>query len=368
MNISFLISNLGGGGAENVCVILANALSRISWHVEIIVLSDTKSYNRELINSSIKIVSLNSSRARYSPFTLSRYLQTKSPDILVTMNNEVLVAEYFANIFIPRRYVLVHRCVTTLSATIYHTGYRRFSFFRYWLLKNILGGVECVVNQCNSMAEDTLHELKKNPNISRTIYNPVRLDKTILNEVQSQEKAYILLVGRLDSNKSFHFAIEGIAALPVEHNDVELWIAGTGPCKQELLEHSQKYGINHRVKLLGFCNDLKPLYQNAALVSLTSKFEGFPNVLLESIANGTPIVSVDCPNGPNEIVIDGIYGFLVKNRNAKELSIAYTKALKWNWSRNEIRQTAKRFSEEHIVKQWDELLKNLSKFHDPMYA
>ena len=368
MNVSFLISNLSGGGAENVCTIIANTLSKLNWNVEIIVLTSTKKSNRNNLKKSIKYVSLNSTRARYSSFKLAMYLHFHSPDILVTMNNEVLIAEFFANFLIPRKHVLVHRCVTTLSSTVYQAGNRRFSLFRYWLLKIALKRVDCIVNQCNSMEEDTKREINLYHSINQTIFNPVYLNKFKSNKISSLKISYILLVGRLDSNKCFQLAIEAIAALPHYLQNIELWIAGTGPCKQELLDHARKYEICHRVKLLGFRSDLNHLYQNAALVSLTSKFEGFPNVLLESIANGTPIVAVDCPNGPKEIVIDGVNGFLVKNRNAKALSSAYTKALKWRWHRYKIRQTANRFAEERIVKEWDTLLRCLLELHELKHA
>ena len=368
MNISFLISNLSGGGAERVCVILANALSKLKWNVDVIVLTDTQSQNKQLLNDSINVISLNSCRARYAPLKLSKNLYTSAPDIVVTMNNEVLVAEYFANLLIPRSYILIHRCVTTLSSTVFQTNYRRFAHLRYFFLKNILRSVDCIVSQCSSMKLDTNNELNICSSRSLTIYNPVSFNPIILNKVQTHDTPYILLVGRLDFNKSFHLAIEALAALPKEHSDVQLWIAGVGPCEHELFDLAKNYEISHRVKLLGFRNDLNHLYQNAVLVSLTSMFEGFPNVLLESIVNGTPVVSLDCPNGPNEIVIDGVNGFLVKDRNVNALATAYAKALKWVWDSNQIRQTANRFAEECIVKKWDALFRNLLDLHVSKHA
>lgn len=357
--VTFLISTLGGGGAERVCVILANGLASIGWHVDVVVVQDLKSSKKESLSENVNFICLNAKRARYAPIKLLKYLRDSQPDVVITMNNEVAIAEYISNLFVPRLYTLVHRSVTTLSSVVSQSGGGRRALLCYWFIKKVLMNVDCIVNQCLGMAKDTLEELKIETIKNRKIFNPVscgHLDAKPLKKAKYSN--YILTVGRLDNNKSFHLAIEGLAALPTQFSSVELWIAGDGSLSLKLLTLAQKLNVGHRVRFLGFCQDVKTLYENAGLVSLTSKFEGFPNVLLEAIAYGTPIVSFDCLHGPSEIIVEGVNGFLVQERSVEALAMAYAKGLNTEWNKSQVCQTAERFSEQHILQQWDQLLKS----------
>lgn len=69
--------------------------------------------------------------------------------------------------------------------------------------------------------------------------------------------------------------------------------------------------MSERVLLLGGCGNLEDWYRRADLFVLTSKFEGFPNVLLEALAHGAPSVSLNCLTGPSDIIEDGVNGLLV---------------------------------------------------------
>ena len=356
--ITFLISTLGGGGAERVCVILANGLASIGWLVDVVVVQDLKSSKKESLSENVNFICLNAKRARYAPIKLLKYLRDSQPDVVLTMNNEVAIAEYISNLFVPRLYTLVHRSVTTLSSVVSQCGGGRRALLCYWFIKKVLMNVDCIVNQCLGMAKDTLEELNIEKIKNLKIYNPVSSSCKGISLITEKTSNYILAVGRLDKNKSFHLAIDGLAALPTEYSSVELWIAGDGPLRQKLLALAEKLNVGHRVKFLGFCQDVKTLYENAGLVSLTSEFEGFPNILLEAIAYGTPIVSVDCPNGPSEIVVEGVNGFLVQERSAEALAMAYAKGLNTEWNNSQVCQTAERFSEQHILQQWDQLLKS----------
>ena len=76
------------------------------------------------------------------------------------------------------------------------------------------------------------------------------------------------------------------------------------------------------VQLLPFQKDIVPYIQNAKATVLTSHFEGFPMSLVESLAVGTPVISVDCETGPREIVKNNVNGLLVENHNPKALAEA----------------------------------------------
>lgn len=93
-------------------------------------------------------------------------------------------------------------------------------------------------------------------------------------------------------------------------------------------------------------------YSNAKVTVLTSLYEGFPNVLIEFIALGTPVVSFDCESGPSEIILDGKNGYLVKYLDIEEFTQKLDLALKTNWDAKAIINSSKRYSKEIIVNKY----------------
>jgi glycosyltransferase involved in cell wall biosynthesis len=91
-------------------------------------------------------------------------------------------------------------------------------------------------------------------------------------------------------------------------------------------------------------------------VLLTSLFEGFPNVLLESITLGTPVVSFNCPSGPNEIIIEGVNGYLVSHLSIDDLVLKIKLALNTKFNKSDIKMTAFKYSNRKVLNEYIELL------------
>ena len=87
---------------------------------------------------------------------------------------------------------------------------------------------------------------------------------------------------------------------------------------------------------------------------MTSSYEGFPNTLIESITLGTPIVSFNCPTGPNEIIQDGINGFLVNADDEIMLEQKIIEALNIDWNHQQIHNTSFRYSYEKIMNEFED--------------
>ncbi|MBD3842429.1 MAG: glycosyltransferase, partial [Campylobacterales bacterium] len=189
------------------------------------------------------------------------------------------------------------------------------------------------------------------------IYNPVAKHiedyaKTHdLSQVEKQD--YLLCVGRLEKQKAFHYAIVGFAGVANEFPNLRLKIVGKGSQEGELKNQADELGVGDRIDFEGYQTDMISYYLGAKVTLLTSLYEGFPNVLVESIALGTPVVAFDCPSGPSEIVVSGVNGFLVPYKEEVALTTEIRKALDLDWRGAQVALTAETFRADVILTQYE---------------
>lgn len=144
------------------------------------------------------------------------------------------------------------------------------------------------------------------------IHNPVDIQQI---ESMSLEKIdavrpYIIYVGRLEQQKNVPSLIRAFYLLK-DRLCIDLMILGKGKKGEELSELCRDLKISDRVHFLGFEKNPYKYIRNAEVFVLPSDFEGFPNVILEAMVCGVPVVSTNCPYGPGEIITDGENGLLV---------------------------------------------------------
>ncbi|TDO96145.1 glycosyltransferase [Flavobacterium sp. 245] len=157
------------------------------------------------------------------------------------------------------------------------------------------------------------------------INNPIDFEaiEILKNEPVIQKNVkYILAIGRLEEIKQFDELILAYANSILPEKGIKLFIVGSGSYQQSYKELSVKLGLGSDVEFTDFLENPYPYYKNALFTVLCSKNEGLSNVLLESLACSTPVISFDCFCGPNEIILDKYNGLLVENQNFKKLTEA----------------------------------------------
>lgn len=199
---------------------------------------------------------------------------------------------------------------------------------------------------------------------SKTIYNPIdiRYIESVSGETFDYDFKFILAVGRMHDNiKQFDKLIECYAKSSLPENDVKLIILGDGILKKGLVSLAKTLKEEDMVLFEGQVDNPFKYYKNSLYTILSSKNEGFPMVLIESLACGTPVISYDCPSGPSEIIMNNENGILVENQNLDKLTLAMNEMVQNQEFYLHCKQNAKasveRFSIEKIGKQWLELLK-----------
>ena len=141
------------------------------------------------------------------------------------------------------------------------------------------------------------------------------------------DRLVIGAVGRLSAEKGFNLLIQAAARLIGEGHNIELWIAGDGDAKPDLEKLIAQLGVGDRVKLLGFVSDTIGLYHAMDLFCLSSLREGLPNVVLEAMSMGVPVVSTKVAGVP-KMITEGENGLLVEIGNVDLLTDAVRSAVR----------------------------------------
>ena len=136
---------------------------------------------------------------------------------------------------------------------------------------------------------------------------------------------FILGVGRLHQQKGFDRLLAAYRGLG--QPELHLVILGEGEQRRTLVSSAQELGVAERVHFPGWVTEVETWYRNAACFVLSSRFEGWPNVLVEAMANGCPVVSFDCQYGPSEIIEDGRNGLLVPEGDVEGLTMAMARVV-----------------------------------------
>jgi glycosyltransferase involved in cell wall biosynthesis len=173
-----------------------------------------------------------------------------------------------------------------------------------------------------------------------------------LRRLLPDQSALILCIGRLEAQKDFGLALRAFAELsPL--SSARLVILGEGPDREKLRLQAVELGISGRVEFPGHVTDVADWMARARLLLMTSHFEGFPAVLIESRAVGLPIVSTDCSAALSEIISCACHGEIVQGRAPGEIAAAISRQLSVpSVDGAEVARGTERFLIDNIAPQW----------------
>lgn len=173
----------------------------------------------------------------------------------------------------------------------------------------------------------------------------------------------IISVGRLEEQKGYDLLIKAWAIVAKQHPDWRINVFGEGTLREKLNEEIRESLIFESFTLRHPSNEIVEEYISSSIFVLSSRFEGFGLVLIEAMACGLPVISFNCPDGPSDIISDGIDGFLVDNGNVIQLAekiclLIENESLRHTMGKN-ARENVKRYSAEIIMKKWIDLFESL---------
>jgi glycosyltransferase involved in cell wall biosynthesis len=179
----------------------------------------------------------------------------------------------------------------------------------------------------------------------------------------SNDTNVVVAAGRLTRQKGFDRLIAAWAPVAAKHPDWELRIFGWGKLRERLEGQIEELGVGESAHLMGYTDKLPEEMARASFYVMSSRFEGFPMVLLEAMRCGLPIVSFDCPNGPRDLISEGKDGFLVPNGDIEGLAAAMIDMIELGEARRSFGAAALEKSRQYeigpIANRWEELLEEL---------
>ncbi|HEV8070384.1 MAG TPA: glycosyltransferase family 4 protein [Planctomycetaceae bacterium] len=178
---------------------------------------------------------------------------------------------------------------------------------------------------------------------------------------QSTGSLQLAAMGRLAPQKGFDLLIDAFARAAEDRPNWSLSILGEGPERRRLEEQIHACGLDECVGLLGWVPDPATVLHNCDAFVLSSRFEGFPNALLEAMALGLPSIAVDCPSGPADIIRNEVDGLLVPPGDVPALSAAIRRLMSDELLRRrlaaEAARVVDRFSSDRYFARWEAVLR-----------
>lgn len=303
-NIFFVIPTLTSGGAEKVVTTILKHLDRSKFKLSLAVVDMSNEVYLDKIPTDVTIYDLKCSRVRYGIFKILVLIWKLKPNTIFTTLGHLNIALAACRIFMPPNVRIVAR-ETTIPSQALQVGL--FGFALKFLYKTFYSRVDLLICQSKAMQVDLVLNFKFPLSKTIVIHNPLEIQE--IHKLMGDKKKPLeknpnsisfVAAGRLIPVKGFDLLIEAIIQL--SNKNIHLTILGEGPDLERLKRLSQVNGLSGQITFAGFQKNPFSWFRNADAFIMSSRYEGFPNVVLEALACGIPVISTPAPGGIEEIL------------------------------------------------------------------
>lgn len=305
LKIAFVLPALTAGGAERVLITLMNNFDRTRFDPVFVAINEEGPL-RSLIDEEISFYSLKSNRVLRSVFRLRSTLKIIKPDIVVSTMAHMNFVLLLLNPFFPKTRFIVREAVTP---SYFFQGRRRSSFLIKAAYRILYPKAARVISPAQAIIDEFGDLLGMSCKNHVLLHNPVDLARIRSEENTSfeitegrKDTVHFVSAGRLHSQKGFDQLIKALPNMKLPHN----WswtILGEGAEREALEMLIKETGLSDKISLPGLSDRPWPLFAEADCFLMPSRWEGLPNVILESLACGTPVIATRESGGIAEIAV-----------------------------------------------------------------
>lgn len=301
VTVAFVLPRLGAGGAERVMITLMNSLDR-RYYNPVLIAVTAEGELRAWVSPSIPVIDLGRARVSLGIGPLWRTLRQLRPAIVVSTMVHMNLACLLLRPFLPRHRLIVREAIVPS----FFFDQLKFPGLMKLLYRIFYPLADAVI----SPAQIMIDEFKSVAGVSTRnhilLYNPVDVDRMrtapadMTLPMRDGNRVHFVCAGRLHHQKGFDLLIGALSTLP-RSMDWDLTILGDGEERENLARQIQGIGLAGRVFLPGMTTSPWPVIAAADAFLLPSRWEGLPNVALESLSVGTPVIAMNSAGGIQEI-------------------------------------------------------------------
>ncbi len=356
ISIIFILPDLETGGAERIVTTIANHLSRDLFDPKILLLRKEGGY-LNLVKEDVEIIDIDTERIRHSLKPILKEIYKRKPQIVFSGFGEVnaylsLFIKLFPSTkFIARETNVVSEHVTRKEIRFFYKFYNNY---------------HQIIAQSDDMRQDLIGNFSVRESKIIKINNPVDFDfiNSKLN-ISSKPESFkynfknVVAIGNLSARKGFDNLLKVFSRL--KNENILLHILGDGRDKEILHQMKEFLGLKN-VIFHGRQENPYEFLKFADLFILSSRYEGFPNVLLEAGACGTYALANNCPGGITEIIQEGINGEISDIEKHEEFSQMILQILHREHDEDAIKNCIQsKFSKDIILNRYEKVLMDIVK-------
>jgi glycosyltransferase involved in cell wall biosynthesis len=354
--VVLVIGTLAGGGAERQLSDMANYWAAKDWKVILCTWSGPELADFYPLHSRVRRVHLDVEtapvailpRARANlkrVLKLRKLLLASRPDALLSFVTESNLLTILAGIGLETRVVVSGRIQPALHTSLPRMWriLRRFLYVR--------------ADEVVAQTRDAAHWLESH---CRTSVSVIPNALSLLPEPSGERRSVIVAVGRLTHQKGFDVLLRAFACIAPTFRDWSLAIIGEGEERESLARLRGELHLDNRVEFVGQTSDAVYWMARAGLIVQPSRYEGFPNVVLESMGLGAAVISTDCRSGPSDMIEDGVNGRLVPVDDVSALANVMTELISSPEERVRLGRAAsgvrERYRQDIVMDRWETCL------------